>query len=180
MVEFVFMIHVWEVEHLLKISARQKQRRDAEVINRAAVVFLVAVWQTYVEALADELCALVGGAAAKAAPNRLNTPNSKNVDALFKKLFGLSNVSSSWKWRGMTCGRARSKLDGILALRHQIAHKARLRGTVRRSVVLSYVHFAHRLAICLYNHTARYSAALLGRAPPRPIVYGGSIGQFSK
>lgn len=173
------MILVREVEHLLSISARQRQRRDAEVINRAAVVFLVAVWQTYVEALADELCALVGGAAAKAAPNRLSTPNSKNVDALFERLFGLKAVSNSWTWRGMTCGQARSKLDKILALRHQIAHKARVRGMVRRGTVLSYLHFVHRLAICLYNHTARYAATLLGKPAPRKIMYGGTIGQFT-
>lgn len=174
------MIHVREAEHLLKISARQRRRSDAEVINRAAVVFLVAVWQTYVEALSDELCALVGGSAAKAAPNRLNTPNSKNVDALFERLFCLKAVSNSWTWRGMTSGRARSELDSILALRHQIAHKARVRGTVTRSAVLKYVHFVHRLAISLYNHTARYAATLFGKPVPRKIMYGGTIGQFSR
>jgi hypothetical protein len=177
LVEFVFMAHVAEVEHLLSLSTKQKRRRDAEVINRAAVVFLVAVWQTYVEALADDLSRLLTGSTTK---ERLNTPNSKNVDALFNNRFGLPSVSTFWRWRGMTCARARHRLDKILALRHQIAHKARVLAPVKKSTVLGYLHFMHRLAICLYNHTARHSAAQLGIVTPRPIAYSGIVGQFGK
>jgi hypothetical protein len=163
------MIHVAEVEHLLAISAQQRRLRDAEIINRAAVVFLMAVWQTYVEALADD-----------AFTHRVSTPSPQKIDALFEKVLGIKAVSQSWKWRGMTADRARRRLEEILALRHQIAHKARVKGqVVRRSTVVQYLHFVHRLAVCLYNTTALYIAKRTGRVAPRRLRYRGRIGELS-
>lgn len=162
------MIHIAEVEHLLAISAQQRRSSDGEVINRATVVFLMAVWQTYVEALADE-----------ASTYRLSTPSPQKIDALFEKVLGLKAISQSWRWRGMTPDRARRRLLEILALRHQIAHKARVKGSVRRSMVVRYLHFVHRLAVCLYNTTAPYIAKRTGRAAPPRLRYRGRFGELS-
>jgi len=46
------MIHVQELARLLHIAKRQKNQADAEIINRAAIVFIVAAWQAYVEHVA--------------------------------------------------------------------------------------------------------------------------------
>ncbi len=161
------MVHVHEVERLLSISAQQKRSRDAEIVNRAAVVFLMAVWQTYVEALADE-----------AFTHRLSTPSAEKIDALFERVHGIKGISQSWKWRGMTADRARQRLGQILTLRHQIAHKAKVKGSVRRSTVVRDLHFVHRLAVCLYNAAARHIAIRRGDALPHRVSYSGKIGEF--
>lgn len=162
------MIHVAEVEHLLAISAQQKRLRDAEVINRAAVVFLVAVWQTYVEALADD-----------AFTHRVSTPSPQKIDALFERVLGIKAVSRFWRWRGMTADRARRRLGEVLTLRHQIAHKARVKRRVRRSTVVQYLHLVHRLAVCLYNTVAPHVAKQTGRPVPPRLKYRGRIGELS-
>jgi hypothetical protein len=175
------MIHVAEVKHLLTISQQQTRLRDAEVINRAAVVFLMAVWQTYVEALADETLAetLSHPPSTPTPPTRISTPSAERIDALFERLLGVSALSRSWRWRGMTTDRARRKLRQILALRHQIAHKARTKTRVRRSTVLEYVHFVHRLAVCQYNAIATHLAKRTGRAVRPRLRYRGTVGELS-
>lgn len=175
LVEFVFMIHIGEVQHLLELAARQRRRRDSEIVCRAAVVFLVAVWQTYVEAVADSFTANGSGISRA----RISTPNGSNIDLLFKQSFGIPEVSRSWKWRGMTAVAARDKLQRLIKLRHEIAHKARLRSPIRRSVLLDYVHFIHRLAVCLHNAMEQRKAHLSTSTSPVPMRYGGVPGFFS-
>lgn len=131
LVEFRFMIHAVQLEHLLSISADLKRRNDKEIVNRAAVVFLMAVWQTHAEAVAQDAVEKIAGQ--PGSPVRLSTPNSKKVDDLFEKAVGLKNVSQYWRWRGMTAARARTRLNKILELRHEIAHKGRTKARLQKA-----------------------------------------------
>lgn len=219
------MVHVAEVERLLDISARQRRSSDAEVINRAFVVFLMAVWQTYVEAVANyAFTNMLDHARSPAVfPNRMlvlvskvlreskderdvwklagpgwlsvlqthrqrilddltgtfSTPSPANIDSLFEKLLGIKMVSQSWKWRGMTADRARHKLEEILDLRHQIGRTARSKTRTQRSTLIEYVHFVHRLAVCLHNTAAFYLAKQTGSTLWPRMKYRGKIGELS-
>jgi hypothetical protein len=54
----------------------------------------------------------------------LNTPNSKNVEKLLKKYLNLQ-VRDTWKWRGMTFEAVRRRLDALIVLRGNIAHRSK-------------------------------------------------------
>lgn len=177
LVEFRFMIHAVQVEHLLSISADLKRRNDKEIVNRAAVVFLMAVWQTHAEAVAQDAVEKMAGQAGS--PVRLSTPNSRKVDDLFEKAIGLKNVSQYWRWRGMTAARARTRLNKILELRHEIAHKGRAKARFQTAVLLSHVHFVHRLAVCLYNAAASHIAQQTGQKIRARMRYRRVIGALS-
>jgi hypothetical protein len=53
----------------------------------------------------------------------LNSPKTINVDDLFSKTIGLDGISKSWKWRGMRAESASAKLDALVRLRGDIAHR---------------------------------------------------------
>jgi RiboL-PSP-HEPN len=172
-VEFVFHVRVMEVEHLLEIAAAQKHRADAEIIFRAAIVFIVAVWQTYIEAVADHLAN-----PSKLGKTRLSTPSSDNIDRHFMERFKIDHITSAWKWRGMSSVSARRKLDSLLQLRHDIAHKARTRRPVTRMAVLEYVHFVHRLAVYSHNAVERHRVGVGAATRMQLTRYDGVIGRF--
>ncbi|MBI1405171.1 MAG: hypothetical protein GC145_03480 [Caulobacter sp.] len=52
----------------------------------------------------------------------LNTPNTANVKALYKDVFGLADASANWGWQGMTPERAARKLNDLVRLRGELAH----------------------------------------------------------
>lgn len=76
---------------------------------------------------------------------RLNTPKAEHIDELFANALGLSNVSSSWKWKRMSSGRAKEKLDKFVALRGAIAHRGAAASGVKKSHVQDYFKHVQRL-----------------------------------
>ena len=56
---------------------------------------------------------------------RFNSPRHSQVDKLFADLLGFNNFSKRWKWRGMSNKRALDKLENLINLRGEIAHRAR-------------------------------------------------------
>ncbi len=77
---------------------------------------------------------------------RLNTPKTQNVDELFVQAVGLSSVSSSWRWaKKMTVTRAREKLDKLVTLRGEIAHRGIAAKTVTKVQVEDYFDFIKSL-----------------------------------
>jgi hypothetical protein len=53
---------------------------------------------------------------------RLNTPNSQNVQKLFKRYLAI-DVKEGWKWPGMSSEKAASKLDALIRLRGELVHR---------------------------------------------------------
>ncbi len=78
--------------------------------------------------------------------DRLNTPKTRQVDDLFFNLIGISEVSKSWYWAGMSSENATRKLDGFVDLRGSIAHRGRFVSYVERRQVVDYISFIKRLA----------------------------------
>jgi hypothetical protein len=75
-----------------------------------------------------------------------NTPRTANVDALFQDLIGVE-LSSSWRWTGMSSAAARSKLDSLVTLRGEIAHRVSASRSIRWSFVNDRILFLVHLAI---------------------------------
>lgn len=77
--------------------------------------------------------------------SNLNTPNSKHVEDLFEKYIGMPGLSHHWKWPGMTAEKARTKLDQLVSLRGDIAHRGAASQPVSRSTTKSYLDHVRRL-----------------------------------
>lgn len=76
---------------------------------------------------------------------RLNTPNSNNIDALFSEALGIDAISPSWYWPGMSAEQARQKLDNLIKLRGEVAHRGKAAAGVRKTDVKSYYAHIKRL-----------------------------------
>jgi len=72
---------------------------------------------------------------------RLNTPNADNIDFLFRDAVGIEKVSSGWYWPSMTVEQARDKLDRLIELRGEVAHRGQAASGVRKVDVRN--HYAH-------------------------------------
>jgi len=78
-----------------------------------------------------------------------NTPSAKNIDDLFTKLIGLNNLSKSWSWHTITPASARRRLERLIKLRGDIAHKVKSKRPIHKGAVQKHVEFIERLA----NHS---------------------------
>ena len=184
-----------------EVTGDKPGRRDGvEVLNKSAIVMLVAAWEVFIEEAANEsfeflltnakdhnafsdkvltlsskkirgdqderkVWQLAGNGWRKILRSHkdkvlnryigtFHGPETKNVNELFDSLVGIKSVSRSWYWKGMSKARSQKKLDDIVNLRHQIAHKTKATKTIKKSEVESYYHFIHRLAACTTNRIA--------------------------
>lgn len=87
---------------------------------------------------------------------RFNTPSAENVDKLFQELVGLSNLSKCWAWRRSVPSDARKKLDKLIKLRGDIAHRVKTRHTTQKGTVEDYLEFVVRLARCSDERVRKY------------------------
>ncbi|MEV4118474.1 HEPN domain-containing protein [Micromonospora sp. NPDC049645] len=76
---------------------------------------------------------------------RLNTPKSAQIDDLFDKSLGLTRISGSWKWKGMSADQARLKLDKYVSLRGAIAHRGSASASVKKAEVTDYYQHVKEL-----------------------------------
>ena len=77
---------------------------------------------------------------------KLNTPKADNINELFVEALGISKISSSWRWQGMSPDQAVQKLDEYVTLRGDIAHRGKHSKSIRRSKVEDFLNFAKLLA----------------------------------
>lgn len=75
----------------------------------------------------------------------LNTPKSGNIDSLFEEAVGLAKVSASWHWHNVTAAKARSKLDGYVTQRGDVAHRSKAAGSIKKSHATGFIKHAERL-----------------------------------
>ncbi|NLY01519.1 MAG: hypothetical protein GXY83_35960 [Rhodopirellula sp.] len=129
-------------------------------LNRAAVIACVSAWEAYIEAiLVESLNALrpTGGPAgvwsalnanARGLIGRFNNPNVQKTAELFNDAIGLADVTMGWSWRNRSRTQARSRLDEIVRLRHQVAHGVNPRPLVHNTEVRRMPGFFRRLGSC--------------------------------
>lgn len=104
----------------------------------------------------------------------VNVPDSKKVDEVFEKLLGIRRLSSSWSWAGMPAYRSRRKLDALVTLRHEIAHRVSTRRPVYKVTVIKHADFVHRLAEVTSNHLREILLSKTKKSPWIPVTYGST------
>jgi RiboL-PSP-HEPN len=96
---------------------------------------------------------------------QLNTPKTKQINELFERALGVSEVSRSWRWNRMSIRRASEKLDGFVTLRGSIAHRGSGAAAVRKHQVDDYYDHVKRLVERTDARIAEVVRAATGRAP---------------
>ncbi|MEM9722502.1 MAG: HEPN domain-containing protein [Bacteroidota bacterium] len=111
-----------------KLGLKKKYLLNSYVIN------LVATWQVFIEDLleygvdkisktiTEEKIIDILRANSKEMIKRFNTPNTKNIDQIFKTVLGINKITTSINIEGMDLTEAKFKVNRILEIRHKIAH----------------------------------------------------------
>jgi hypothetical protein len=200
-------------------SRGHARRSEVQILNKSAVVLLVACWEAYIEDLAtaafdhlmhhatspsmfpsrvlsraskslrenrDEtkVWALAGvgwrdvlsrhrDAALAEHVGRLNTPKPKQVDSLFEELIGLKALSTKWRWQGTSAERATARLEALVALRGEIAHRVTTSASVTTVHVKNATEFLGYLSEGSSNAVARHLHQLTAVYPWDRVTYGG-------
>ena len=76
----------------------------------------------------------------------LDSPTSENVNKVFKKYLGVSDLSKKWRWPGMTYEQAVDKLDEFIKRRHRLAHRGADTSSVSKLNVRDFANHVKRLA----------------------------------
>lgn len=141
------LVKIKYIQHIQKDltdSDAKKLELKIHFLNQSYVFQLIAFWQVFIEDLARygfrQIEKSEGSRILKTiAKNKLddslskfNTPNTKNIDTLFKDALGISKISDHWQSQEFTRNEATTTLSKLLEARHKIAHE----GTA--SVPLSY------------------------------------------
>jgi len=94
-----------------------------------------------------------------------HTPKAQQVDSLYESLIGLPRLSAEWRWASMPPDKARRKLDRLVTIRGNIAHRVRHVKLVRRPEVDDLVAFVNRLAICSHNGVVKHLVGVVEKSP---------------
>jgi len=215
--------NIKEIRRLLDIHSKVAGagpgfKPNVEVLNKSAVVLLVACWEAFVEDLASAAFESLLSDATSAEPfparvlalaseglradkdaravwrlsghgwkqvlkdhkaaiiaqlvGRLNTPRPKQVDEIFERLIGLSSISSTWSWKGMANDQAVARLDRLVTLRGQIAHRVATSRAVRKEYVIRHIWFVARLSVISSNRTRDHVHSRIAKYPWEQYVSG--------
>ncbi len=102
---------------------------------------------------------------------KLNTPRPDQINSMFLSLVGLPSLSDSWQWRSMTPATASQKLNDLVTLRGDIAHRVSTPQAVHKAKVTSYTAFVTRLAVLSHNALRKHLSSRLGFHPWHEYEY---------
>ncbi len=181
------------------------------VLNKSAVVLLVACWEAFVEDVAqeafdsmlkhaedyksftvkvrnlasadllnpakkDQIWDLAGNGWKDVLKNHrdkilekntgnFNTAKAARVDNLFEDLIGLRHLSTEWHWQGMPMHQAVTRLDSLVSLRGDIAHRVRPNRSVLKGELEESINFIQILAAKTSNRVAVHVKSRTGVSP---------------
>ncbi|MFZ3500354.1 HEPN domain-containing protein [Streptomyces sp. 5.8] len=93
----------------------------------------------------------------------LNTPKTWNISKLFADAIGIEDVDKHWYWKGMSVEGAAAKLDALVTLRGDIAHRGSSASGVTKGQVEQYYAHIKRLVASTETHIAAELLAVTGR-----------------
>jgi hypothetical protein len=106
-----------------------------------------------------------------------HTPKPSNIDDLFESLFGITKITKKWSWRQCTPARARARLEALVKLRGEIAHRVSVGRSVRKKDVAAAGELILRLAAATHNAVNKnfgnrfghlpWAIAIVGSPPPK-------------
>lgn len=103
---------------------------------------------------------------------RVNTPRPNQVDNLFENLIGLRAVSKSWKWTGASNRNVIDRLDRLITLRGEIAHRVTASEPVHKDHVAQSLNFIGYLSVKLSNQVRQHVGQITGEEPWTSMRYG--------
>ena len=75
-----------------------------------------------------------------------NTPKSTNTSEFIKNVLGLENIHNCWEVDGLDSSKVAEKLDHLVSVRGEIAHRAILEDTLNEQWVTDYLGFIRNLS----------------------------------
>ncbi|MCQ1549743.1 MAG: HEPN domain-containing protein [Candidatus Accumulibacter phosphatis] len=210
--ESISLLHI----HGQVVGQGPGRKYGVEVLNKSALVLIVACWEAYVEdtvtaaltfmidnckdhtifpknvlervgstkqglkswdlagdgwkaALKDNLT----GVLAKTT-GTLNTPRAPQVDELFHKVIGLTNLSSTWKWNNVRSQQVVDRLDSLITTRGSIAHRVKHSAPVYKKTVREAADLIGRLSARVNNETRKHVHGLVDKYPWYAIRFKGT------
>lgn len=163
------------IEKDLDSAVVKKKNTQTQFLYQTYIVFLVAAWQDFIQALAgdafEELHPFVPYSEAEQvayeellnAINRFNTPLTYHIDKLIQKATGIERISSHWHWKNMTNELARQRLAELLNIRHEIVHTGRSDQPPSFEINFEYTDFVYNLGCILNNVIVRHIKETTGR-----------------
>lgn len=152
----------WDIYHLFDIHdelisnvhALQKKEK-ADVLVRSTYLFITACWESYIEDLCEEALSHLLSKTIKGRKwirsvlkqhreeliQDFNTPKSSNINKLYLAVIGLTDLSNSWQWSGMTTQQSQAKLGTYIKIRGVIAHRTRTSESISRKKSEEYLDF---------------------------------------
>ena len=134
-----FQSGIQDAEALLRRFEAEKGTNgthDSEVLKRAALIMVLAAWETYVKDRFHEefeTCfgCLKGSDAGRILSRRRDedlkrffNPNAERTAQLFIAYFDI-DITKRWNWANYKPAEARKTLDALISKRGEAAHKAR-------------------------------------------------------
>jgi len=74
-----------------------------------------------------------------------NTPNPDNINELIHNVIGFREISSKWRWQGMSKKASHDKLVEYIKMRGAIAHRTRHMRSITKSMAEDYLQFVERI-----------------------------------
>ena len=183
------------------------RRHDVQVLNRSAVLLLVATWEAYVEDLAISGCRMIvegtevygqlpkralvmtsrrlenqkdetsiwtlAGdgwknellAQAEIEASKLHSPDAAKIEALFENTLGLRSLSKTWHWAGSSRENVIRRLNTLIEVRGEIAHRGEASDSVTKAYVESSGDLVRRLAAITSNRVRDHISVITGANP---------------
>jgi hypothetical protein len=93
-----------------------------------------------------------------------NTPKTEKVNELFEKTIGLPKISDTWHWQKAPSKTISKRLDELVALRCEIAHRVSSR-TVHKRAVGEAEQLILRIGVASSNAVRLHIEGCVGKAP---------------
>ena len=134
----IFDTAISDAERLLELFDKllPAERKDNEVLKRAALVMTLTAWETFIESwlktqMYQKLTALKGSFAGDyiqkkftESINQLNNPNSHKVRQLSLEFLQF-DVTEQWQWNNFDKQAVCTQLNKYLALHGEVVHQGR-------------------------------------------------------
>ncbi|MDW1591742.1 MULTISPECIES: HEPN domain-containing protein [unclassified Vibrio] len=165
---FIFRKNLYRISVVHKISDDIKVNDCAQfeyknmLLNQSYLVYMVALWQGYIENLATYYFEIVVYEESNPSIlsvmkskhdvtiSRFNTPSADGINTVFNELFGIKKISDYLDVDGVGNKETKKRLNQILKCRHEIAHTAFCKSAeLNNQLLLEYRSFFLKLAVNL-------------------------------
>ncbi|MCJ8321800.1 MAG: HEPN domain-containing protein [Colwellia sp.] len=161
--QLVRLKYVQHIQNDLDKENTHKFSHKINYLNQTYVFHLVAYWQDFIESLVKRKFSDIKSGSGEHVLDdvlnlhvdnqlkRFNTPNTENIDQLFKDTLGLIKITNSWETAEFSKSEAKKYLEQILNSRHQIAHKGSTSKELSYASNFDDMNFIFKLAVLLQS-----------------------------